>query len=235
MDFDGVDQYGENSTSIGDTLGGGVLSISVGFWFKADVTTGNDGLLHIGPFVGAQPAFGVKLQGLTLSLISNGAVQAFTLFTDTTSWHYLTATANADGSVLYLDGVEVDTGANPSIDITGDPLIIGGYYSSSYTFDGMMDDLRIYSTALTSNEVAMLCYSTCGMYNPDLYTNAALMAAAHTGEGATFDITYTHTNIVSAYRGDRTGVGNGNSFTNLPDATGNGHDGTGTGTITGAR
>ncbi|MFC2127938.1 LamG-like jellyroll fold domain-containing protein, partial [Bacteroidota bacterium] len=88
------------------------------------------------------------------------------------SWHHIAVTYDsADGNFLsnvkvYIDGVlstnETDAGASYlsetqtiQTDVTKNFLKIGSavYTTSSYTFDGAIDDVRIYSKALTSTEV----------------------------------------------------------------------------------
>ena len=105
---------------------------------------------------------------------------------------------------------------------------MANYSSSSYQYTyGSIDDIRIYSTALTSNQVFSLATAgtdpTNSMAAHYSFTPppSALHAAAET-----WDTGYGNTNLAGAWRGDRTGKGNGNSFTNLPDLSGNGNDGT---------
>jgi len=82
---------------------------------------------------------------------------------------------------------------------------------------GMFDDARIYSTALSSNQIARLTLDTCEMYDPTLWTNSTLHAIAET-----WDTGYGNTNLVMYARGDMTGFGNGQAITNTwQDTKGN--------------
>jgi len=113
-----------------------------------------------------------------------------------------------------LDGVVASWGA----------VVPWTYGSGKLVFgesDGLFDDGRGYSTAITSNEIARLTLDTCEMYDPTLWTNATLHSIA-----STWDTSYGNTNLVAAWRGDHTGAGNGNSFTNVPDIAGRVNDGT---------
>ena len=92
---------------------------------------------------------------------------------------------------------------------------------SGYEWEGMFDDVRVYASALSSNEIARLTLDTCEMYDPTLCTNATLHAAQTTWETG-----YGNTNLVGAWRGDRTGSANGETFSAVPDISDNGNDGT---------
>ena len=74
----------------------------------------------------------------------------------TSGWHLATATFDGTTGTLYVDGVVVasDTFTAPSI--TNLPLYIGASYAGGSGWKGSIDDVRLYSRALTSAEVAGL-------------------------------------------------------------------------------
>jgi hypothetical protein len=82
-------------------------------------------------------------------------------------WHHLTIVRNdlADTVSLYVDGALVGTHATSlqAISVAANGFVIGqeqdsvgGGFQSSQAFSGSLDDVRIYSRALTSSEVAAL-------------------------------------------------------------------------------
>jgi hypothetical protein len=148
------------------------------------------------------------------------------------TWYHAALTydgsSSSSGLKVYVNAVRVDNadddagsyvamhdGANPvklgKGNTTADPIV----------FAGKMDDVRIYNTALSSNEIARLVLKTCEMYDPTFWTNATLHATAETWETG-----YGNTNLVGAWRGDRTGSANGETFSAIPDISDNGNDGT---------
>ena len=77
-------------------------------------------------------------------------------------WHHVASVFDGDHVRLYLDGVRVDSLAAP-LTITPGPqdLTIGGDIPGILEiFNGKIDDVRIYSRALTDDDVAELC--SCG-------------------------------------------------------------------------
>ena len=67
-------------------------------------------------------------------------------------WHHITGTYDGSDAVCYLNGDETDRLSIPAITSSNDPLLIGqdGWIN---VFDGIVDEVRIYSRALSENEV----------------------------------------------------------------------------------
>ena len=79
----------------------------------------------------------------------------------TNAWHLITGTYDGAKMTLYVDGIAVTTAAKTgTIAVTADPLYIGAKRAGDTTtgnyFKGKIDDVRIYSTALTAAEVLAL-------------------------------------------------------------------------------
>ncbi|MGH1383193.1 LamG domain-containing protein [Kordia sp.] len=74
--------------------------------------------------------------------------------TDTTNWHHLVVTVDSNNTVrLYRDGVQRNVDENASIDIGSVPLM---NYMLGNGFQGHLDDIRVYRTALNPNQVTNL-------------------------------------------------------------------------------
>lgn len=74
--------------------------------------------------------------------------------TDTTNWHHLVLTVDASNTVrLYRDGIERNADVNATINIGNTPLM---NYLLGNGFEGHLDDIRVYKTALNPNQVANL-------------------------------------------------------------------------------
>jgi len=136
-------------------------------------------------------------------------------------WHHVGWVVNSSLSELYINGVLEDSddlsGVADLSDIglpsLGERWLTGAHRAGGDAnyFNGSIDEVRIYSSALTSNQVFNL-------YNGTDPTNAL---------AAKYDFTPSPTNyLTAAWRGDRTGKGNGYAFTNIVDCTGNVNDGT---------
>lgn len=77
-------------------------------------------------------------------------------------WHHIAVALQNDGSpdineaMLYVDGVRISTSPAPCpIDTKVGEVLIGTYLQSNY-FNGCLDDVRIYSTALSSDNILAL-------------------------------------------------------------------------------
>ena len=166
LDFDGSNDYVKVPND--DTINlMNVYYRSYGIWFKADETTSQQVIYKEG---GTSNGFSFYLEGDNLyygfwgSQINN--IWNSVAFTDTASWHYIQFTFDSVGGVqkMYLDGAEVgsssETGYVPShsgaISIgacNGSAKYHDGDSSADYYFNGQIDEVRIYNTALSVAEV----------------------------------------------------------------------------------
>ncbi len=88
-------------------------------------------------------------------------------------WHHLAVTYDsaAQERIIYIDGIPVaDDTPSGSISTNNEELIIAGRIDENQTYDkrgwdGRLDDVRLYNTALTEDEVRSLV-STGTAYNP---------------------------------------------------------------------
>jgi hypothetical protein len=87
----------------------------------------------------------------------------------TSTWYHLCAVYKTSGIILYVDGTAIATGASNSMNISGtNGNIFGNYtdYDTNWGFDGMIDEVGIWSRALSSTEVTSLYNSGNGFQYP---------------------------------------------------------------------
>jgi len=174
--FDGVGDYIDCGTSIGDSLGDNYTGdLSVSLWFKTNIVTpANDGIFSIGLFNGA------VIGMITISIYNNGLYYRLNngfwiktvAFTDTTSWHHLLVVYKAGSeadSKMFLDGADVGTpsGTFPTtlnMDFAGLKTTIGAYYSQAFGINGNIGKINIYNKALTQSEITQNYEATKSRY-----------------------------------------------------------------------
>lgn len=168
MYFDGSGDYIEMPHISAYELDGGTFSC----WFKADTTSGRQGLFskdstdydtggHFSVFI-ENGKVRVRMQSTTASYwVESGTVSTHT-------WYHIMFAWGAEGMVLYLDGVAVDTnsytgGLSSTSGGTGnfEPIVLGGnaWQSNNLVatpvkdyFHGFIDDLRIYDERLSAQQ-----------------------------------------------------------------------------------
>ena len=164
--FDGVDEYVDAGTALGDALGDNYAgSLTVSLWFKADVTSGDDGLFDFGPFGGSNGVFSMSVRAnLLRNNLNHSAWKRTVAFTDTANWHHVVcvyAAGSEANSKMYLDGVSVGTtvGTFPSaedMDFAGLQNTIGGYDRDIYVFNGNIDEVAVWDSALSAAQITAI-------------------------------------------------------------------------------
>ncbi|NCW69973.1 MAG: LamG domain-containing protein, partial [Marivivens sp.] len=162
---DGAFDFDGGHLDIGDLNLGSEVTLQA--WVNLD---GNDGLatmsriFDLGNGTGSDNIiFSFDNDKATRSLttfVFNGSsstyLQASTSVPDT-GWHHLSTTIASDGlTKIYIDGVVVASGTlNVPTDTTLTSNLIGkSNWAGDPVFDGLMGDVRIWSRALTDNEIA---------------------------------------------------------------------------------
>jgi hypothetical protein len=168
INFDGTNDY--VNVPVNSTLNT-TSNTTISAWFKADVTTGTRRIVALpASESGGTEKYALYITANTLrgAVRVNGSdVNLSTAFTDTASWHnaVLVFSDDYDSVSLYLDGVLKTFSASVSGSIasnTNGNFQIGRYGPTyGQYFDGVIDDVRVYTSALASDEVAALYTSTC--------------------------------------------------------------------------
>ncbi len=144
-------------------------------------------------------------------------------------WHHVAATLPAGGNgasvTLYIDGVaasiDMTNTSNPLNTVAG-ALVRVGLDLSNRAFDGEIDDVGIFSRAMTDNEIAAI-YNLAqeASLNYDLGdADAVLDVFNNGGEAEIGDLIWRQTSSLSQTEGDVVAVGDG--FSLQLDASGNG-------------
>ena len=160
LSFDGVDDY-VNASSAGGSFGTGDFSLFA--WIK----TPNVGTTRqIIDKEGIDPRYYLRVQigGTLFPLIDDGVTRVNTfvgdVVVDDNQWHHVGVVFDRDGDMTtYVDGGKdrgLDiSGANRSMDNNND-LIIGDVSGGTQSFNGLIDDVRIYNYALTPLQIKTL-------------------------------------------------------------------------------
>ncbi len=187
LSFDGVNDWIEPASPNPGELHDAFTAKTFETWFKADNTSNRQTIFEEG---GSSAGMYVGLLSnqirFSMQEANGGPETLTTAFTDTTGWHHLAAVYDAGTMTLYLDGSSVATqsatfssvavhGGGPgiaaSLGADADNNTSGGLY-----FAGDLDEIAIYSDALTSTEVA------------DHAANDYLSTSAHTLKVTAYDV-----------------------------------------------
>ena len=127
--------------------------ISFFLWFRTDPLTGD--------FIskGGNSGYRFRVRGTDTGVLSffdrggvNGVGTTYGVSTTTIVWHSAAGVGSSAGLRIYLDGVLAGSGSVPY----GAPDLSDAYAAGSAPFDGLMDEVKIFSRALSVAEVLAL-------------------------------------------------------------------------------
>ena len=109
---------------------------------------------------GSDYALNVTSEGILRLSVHNGSeYELITTEVEFFQFYHATILRNGSSVALYLDGSLISEINVPDIRTTNNPLMIGAGgtpYGSGYSFNGIIDDLRIYDRALSIEEIQAL-------------------------------------------------------------------------------
>ena len=155
--FDGVNDYFDlgNSTELQLTT-----DISISVWFKIDSNPTNTFLNIITKWISGDAAWSVyvtKSTGVLSFWVSiNGSTQLqihSTTNVNDNNWHHFTGTNDGTNHKLYIDGVLEATGTSGNIYNSTQNILIGKTNQNSFLFEGHIDEVSIWDSALSSDAV----------------------------------------------------------------------------------
>lgn len=160
LSFDGSTDYATVSSKDSLEISS---AITVSAWIKQAANNANNGILYKGGFAGAHGDYQMNVVNgvvqFTVGVYSHG-IQTSSAVLSVGRWYYIVATADSSAMRIYIDGVPqstscfVGTCTPGSISTSNTNLIIGGYFSSSFLFQGSIDDAKIWNYALSQAEIA---------------------------------------------------------------------------------
>ncbi|MBN2844080.1 MAG: discoidin domain-containing protein, partial [Sedimentisphaerales bacterium] len=131
--------------------------ITISAWFNADDWAGNRRILQKGSSDNQYRLLAERGE-LVFDIYNIGRVA--TTLPNAGQWHHIAGVYDGNAMRLYIDGIEaVVRYASGSINITSDKIYIGTKNPSAPSgdhFKGYLDDIRIYTVGLTSQQVRTL-------------------------------------------------------------------------------
>lgn len=153
IDLDGVDDYVRVPYNASFKP---ASQVSIAAWVKPDVVTGSGVIVEN---TGGSGGTMVSRSGADLQFAkdhSNSPLVASGVFT-AGQWHHVACTYDGAEERIYVNGVlrasRAQTGAVPT---ANEPLYVGARQGSSVFFDGAIDEVRLYDSALAMAEVSSL-------------------------------------------------------------------------------
>ncbi|GAA1027221.1 hypothetical protein GCM10009557_07750 [Virgisporangium ochraceum] len=162
-----------NAVDLPDNLLQGAVNFSTGFWVRPDTRSNWTSLFHIGDGTGSAGSY-YQIQMQTQASGSTGLAVTFKGKTGPEErvyaspaqdvvagqWNHVAFTRQGSIGTLYLNGVVIATRTDLTVGMTevgptaNNWLGRNGYPDAA--FDGLMDDVRVYTSTLTAGDVAAM-------------------------------------------------------------------------------
>ena len=130
-------------------LGSGDFTIE--FWSNSDTTSGSRGQFQISPTSGGLQGASTSIAvyqgsgaGFYQMYVNNNSSSNSIAPTDSNKWNHFAVVRSGSTQKMYVNGIESVSGSSSIDYTTARYLCIGGYYSTSYLWDGCIQDFRIY-------------------------------------------------------------------------------------------
>jgi hypothetical protein len=170
LDFDGTNDYIKAPTAVAPTS-----TLTMAMWIRPNselnAASGRMELLHWSdPIQRPHLTFNMDGDGkikLHVKIDGQGYndVQTMTAVWQASTWYHIAVTFNGIDFKVYVDGDPENTVTHPGTHAWTSELYIGSHRMGAYYWDGAMDDVRMYSRALTAEEIQQL-YLDEGGANP---------------------------------------------------------------------
>lgn len=151
--------------SAGIDLPVGAASRSISIWIKPTTVNSDNVIFSYGSPAGTQ-AYGASFSGTSMYNFTYSTNLPYATTTVAHEWKHLVVTFENEtkDAKMYVNGVLAASGNFPDWSTAIGPTFYLGtlFGGNSSSFNGVLDDLKIYNRAITDSEVALL-YGSCNM------------------------------------------------------------------------
>ncbi|PJA00382.1 hypothetical protein COX75_02555 [bacterium (Candidatus Gribaldobacteria) CG_4_10_14_0_2_um_filter_33_15] len=179
FDFDGSTGFSYKDSGVSGIGGSSGFTISV--WVKRDAINDYYAIWYLGT-AGVQSHYLQFFNNNTIHFVIDAGASGYrrkittNSFSDTANWYHIVAVYNAGDIKIYVNGTEepgtTDRAYTGNVPVINDHLRIANRYQSgginNYFFNGKIDELILWNTALTPDKVSTLY--TNGSPTRDTYT-----------------------------------------------------------------
>ncbi|MFZ5630039.1 MAG: LamG-like jellyroll fold domain-containing protein [Spirochaetota bacterium] len=146
-----------NNSSSGYGLPSGNSARTLCIWIKPQISQSNRVLVAHGT-AALNRGFGMSLETNAVSLWSYGnSVSLYTYTPQLNTWQHLCGTFEGGNGRIYANGVLLGTQVLAgTLDTAGDQLAVGSNLGGGNIYQGTIDDVRVYNSALTDLQVRQL-------------------------------------------------------------------------------
>ena len=167
MDFNGINDYIDTGAGVGNALGNSVSDMTISMWVNITPGSSNDGIFKIG-------AIATDVGEFSIRVVTDARIQAYFGASAVSRSYDVLAAGNWNHIAIVKQGTTVSGYVNGSLttpafsggnipstlNFSNKPTFIGLYWNTSFLFNGKIDEVGIFNTALTGAEVQSIYNAT---------------------------------------------------------------------------
>lgn len=157
VSFDGTNDYATISGSSELSISG---DCSISTWFNPSSVSGFNYIFSLTDerLVGTDRAFGLSGTQMVANTYASGWNDPFThTAISTGSWYHVVVVFTSGQSRIYLNGSDLGTKSIATNTVSYTQTVIGGMlYSSSNHFNGLIDEVAVFNSELSSSDVTSI-------------------------------------------------------------------------------
>ncbi|MGK5082605.1 LamG-like jellyroll fold domain-containing protein [Bdellovibrionota bacterium FG-1] len=135
--------------------------LSMSAWINPAAANTNSGIIYKGSFASAQGDYQLILNTNIYFRLNGGAVTLIGPVPANNTWSHVVATYDGAMMKIYVNGSSSwSTAYSTVVNSSNTPLVIGAHYSSSYTFNGSIDDVAVFDYALNPQQISAIFTSS---------------------------------------------------------------------------
>ncbi len=193
-------------------------ALTIEGWVKPSTNNSNNGLIYKGDHLGSQGVYSLHFENNNrMKFRLNGGAGQVTGTTSLTDgqWYHVAAVYDQMSMRIYVNGVlDASQAYTAAVATNNAPLIIGSYFSPGYSFRGLVDEVSLYSRALTATELSTIVNARgAGKCLPgEVHADpaVAITSAAPNPTNTVIPVTVTFSEPVTGFLADDVSLTNGN-------------------------
>ena len=161
MSFNGTDQYVDSGVGLGNALGSSAADMTISMWLNITPGSSNDGIFKIGALGSNVGKFAIRaVNDLQIQVYFGASTvsKSYNVASSAGNWNHIAIVKQGTTVSGYVNGILTTPynsgGSIPSTqNFSNEPTFVGAYWNTGFLFNGKIDEVAVWNSALSSCDV----------------------------------------------------------------------------------